>query len=168
MTDRKHRNSITGTLIKSKPFGGRAWVDRLRLMRQVKKGGKNMRKWQHIASDKRLHFATLTPETCSGHYLWRGDAVFFAAQHGEKWEYLTLGCDGRYPRYDEICAGKDIFFSPSEICIQYYSNRAVTRGTIEKNCVQLWHNRRGAIRTPRADNVSIAAKVWAEVVKNEL
>ena len=121
-----------------------------------------MRQWQHITADERLHMNIITPDSCAGYYLWRGEIVSFAFQFGGAWEYLAIGCRGRYPLYDEICAGKNIFFKPAEVCVQYYANHPIANKE-EAYCVQLWHCPRSGLRTPKADKFRVRVSVWDSI-----
>lgn len=63
------------------------------------------------------------------------------------WEHVSISCQTRTPKWDEMCWVKDIFWEPSECVIQFHPPKSVYVNA-HPNCLHLWMPLEFDIPTP--------------------
>ena len=73
--------------------------------------------------------------------------VSVIASDGCGWDHVSVSCMDRCPTWDEMCGIKDLFFSSSEIVIQYHPP---TKDYINNHpfCLHLWRSQSQKISMP--------------------
>jgi hypothetical protein len=77
----------------------------------------------------------------------KGSDYFIICSDGEGWEHVSVSNHRYTPSWDDMCAVKDLFFSPEEVVMQLHPKRSEYVNN-HPHCLHLWKPMGVEIPTP--------------------
>jgi hypothetical protein len=82
-----------------------------------------------------------------GNLQYRADLFNFVYSFGQGWEHVSVSTNRRCPTWGEMCMFKDIFWPPTEACIQYHP--AISEYiNFHSFCLHIWRPENVQLPTP--------------------
>ena len=72
-----------------------------------------------------------------GQLQYHADLFNFVYSFGDGWEHVSVSTKGRCPTWSEMCMFKDIFWPPTEACVQFHPALA-DYVNYHEYCLHIW------------------------------
>lgn len=69
------------------------------------------------------------------------------ASNGGGWEHVSVSRQNRCPTWEEMCAIKDMFFEPEEVCVEYHPRHSEYVNN-HPYCLHIWRPTGQELPTP--------------------
>jgi hypothetical protein len=109
-----------------------------------------MRPQREILADRRVLCVSQAVDGGKGYVdlgkgIGRGACVVWS--FGGGWDHVSISFTDHDPTWRDMCAAKEIFFDPEEVCVEYHP-RASEYVNIHQHCLHIWRPQHDALPTP--------------------